>query len=83
VTLRLTAAGARLHARAVQRTAPVFARFAERVEGEDVAAACAVLAASLQGTELAEVVSRRLADTTDTTTQPLAPPASPQRVGQV
>jgi MarR family transcriptional regulator, organic hydroperoxide resistance regulator len=75
VTLRLTAAGARLHARAVQRTAPVFARFAERVEGEDVAAACAVLAASLQGTELAEVVSRRLAGTAGTTAS--GPPASP------
>jgi MarR family transcriptional regulator, organic hydroperoxide resistance regulator len=81
VTLRLTAAGARLHAQAVQRTAPVFARFAERLEGQDVAAACTALAASLQGTDLAEVVSRRLTDTTDTTTQPLAPPAPPQRAG--
>jgi MarR family transcriptional regulator, organic hydroperoxide resistance regulator len=83
VTLRLTAAGARRHAQAVQRTTPVFARLAERLEGQDVEAACAALAASLQGTDLAEVVSRRLADTTVTTTQPLAPPASPQRVGQV
>jgi DNA-binding MarR family transcriptional regulator len=84
VTLRLTAAGARLHAQAVQRTAPVFARLAEQLQGQDVAAACAALAASLQGTDLAEVVSRRLADTTDTTTtQLLAPPASPQRAGQV
>jgi MarR family transcriptional regulator, organic hydroperoxide resistance regulator len=83
VTLRLTAAGARLHAQAVQRTTPVFARLAERLEDQDVAAACAALAASLQGTDLAEVVSRRLADTTDTTTQPLALPASSQRVGQV
>jgi DNA-binding MarR family transcriptional regulator len=84
VTLGLTAAGARLHAQAVQRTTPVFARLAQRLEGQDVAAACAALAASLQGTELAEVVGRRLADTTDTTTiQLLAPPASPQRAGQV
>jgi DNA-binding MarR family transcriptional regulator len=67
VTLRLTAAGARLHAQAVQRTAPVLARFAERVEGEDVAAACAVLAASLHGTNLAEVVNRRLVGIADTT----------------
>jgi DNA-binding MarR family transcriptional regulator len=67
VTLRLTAAGARLHAQAVQRTTPVLARFAERVEGEDVAAACAVLAASLHGTDLAEVVNRRLAGIADTT----------------
>jgi hypothetical protein len=36
---------------------------AERVDGEDVAAACAVLA-SLGGTDLAEVVSRRLAAAT-------------------
>jgi DNA-binding MarR family transcriptional regulator len=82
VTLRLTTAGARIHAQAVQRTAPVFARLTERLEGQDVAAACTALAASLRGTDLAEVVSRRLADTTDTTTQPLAPPAPPQRAGQ-
>jgi len=51
----------------------VFARFAERLEGEDVAAACAALAAYLHGTELAEVVSRRQADTADTTTiRPIA-----------
>lgn len=78
VTLRLTPAGARLHAQAVQRTAPVFARFAERLEGEDAAAACAALAALLDGTDLAEVVSRRLADPADTTTnrRPASPPAA-------
>jgi MarR family transcriptional regulator, organic hydroperoxide resistance regulator len=83
VTLRLTAAGARLHAQAVQRTAPVFARFAERLEGQDVAAACTALAASLQGTDLAEVVSRRLAHITDTTTQPsgTASPTTEGRTG--
>jgi MarR family transcriptional regulator, organic hydroperoxide resistance regulator len=75
VTLRLTAAGAQLHAQAIQRTAPVFARLTERLEGQDVAAACAVLAASLQGTDLAEVVSRRLADTADAAT--IRPSASP------
>jgi hypothetical protein len=64
VTLRLTAAGARLHAQAVHRNAPVFARLAERLQGEDVAAACATLAASLHGTDLAEVVGRRLTDGT-------------------
>jgi MarR family transcriptional regulator, organic hydroperoxide resistance regulator len=77
VTLRLTAAGARLHAQAVQRTAPVFARLAERLQGEDVAAACAALAAILQGTELAEVVSRRLTDMSDTTTTTIRPTATP------
>jgi DNA-binding MarR family transcriptional regulator len=75
VTLRLTAAGAQLHAQAVQRTAPVFARLAERLQGQDIAAACAALAACLQGTDLAEVVGRRLADTAGTTTpRPSAPP---------
>jgi hypothetical protein len=71
-------AGARLHAQAVQRTAPVFARFAERLEGEDVPAACAALAALLEGTDLAGVVSRRLADPADTTTirRPAPPPAA-------
>jgi MarR family transcriptional regulator, organic hydroperoxide resistance regulator len=77
VTLQLTAAGARIQAQAVERTAPVFARLAERLHGEDVAAACAVLAAFLHGTDLAEVVSRRLADPADQTTigRP-APPAA-------
>jgi len=79
VTLQLTAAGARLHAQAVQRTAPVFARLAERLHGEDVAAACAALAASLRGTDLAEVVSRRLTDPADTTPSagPPPPPVAP------
>jgi MarR family transcriptional regulator, organic hydroperoxide resistance regulator len=78
VTLQLTPAGARLHEQAVQRTAPVLVRFAERVDGEDVAAACAVLAASLRGTDLAEVVNRRLAGTADTTAsgRPASPPAA-------
>jgi DNA-binding MarR family transcriptional regulator len=75
VTLRLTAAGAQLHAQAIQRTAPVFARLTERLEGQDIAAACAVLASSLQGTDLAKVVSRRLADTADAAT--IRPSASP------
>jgi MarR family transcriptional regulator, organic hydroperoxide resistance regulator len=60
VTLRLTDSGAMLHAQAIQRTAPVFDRFAERLGGEDVAATCAALAAFLDDTELAEVVKRRL-----------------------
>jgi MarR family transcriptional regulator, organic hydroperoxide resistance regulator len=82
VTLRLTAAGARLQARAVQRTAPVFARLADRLHGEDVATACAVLATSLQGTELAEVVNRRLAHTGDTTTsrRPAPPPTAKESI---
>ena len=74
VTLRLTAAGARLHAQAVERTGPVFERLGQRLEGQDLAAACAVLAACLEGTDLAEVVSRRLADTT--TTRPTTPPTT-------
>ena len=76
VTLRLTAAGARLHAQAVERTGPVFERLGQRLEGQDLAAACAALAACLKGTDLAEKVSRRLADTADaTTTRPTTPPA--------
>lgn len=41
-----------------------------------------MLAASLRGTELAEVVSRRLADTVDTTTtgRPATPPATTTRL---
>jgi MarR family transcriptional regulator, organic hydroperoxide resistance regulator len=78
VTLRLTAGGEQLHAQAVQRTTPVLAQVAERVDGEDVAAACAVLAASLRGTDLAEVVRRRLAasSTTVTIRPTTAPPTA-------
>jgi MarR family transcriptional regulator, organic hydroperoxide resistance regulator len=76
VTLRLTAAGALLHAQAVERIGPVFERLGQRLEGQDLAAACTALAACLEGTDLAEVVSRRLADTADTsTTRPTTPPA--------
>jgi hypothetical protein len=55
----------------------VFARLAERLEGEDVAAACAALAACLRDTELAEVVSRRVAAGADATSRrPARPPGT-------
>jgi hypothetical protein len=51
------------------------------VEGEDVAAACAVLAAFLHGTDLAEVVDRRLAGIADTTAGGRTAPPSAAAVG--
>jgi len=60
VTLRLTPAGERLHVLAQERAAPIQANFAERLDGADVRAACAALAAYLDGSELADVIERRM-----------------------
>jgi MarR family transcriptional regulator, organic hydroperoxide resistance regulator len=62
VTLQLTSAGELMHQRAQKRARPIYARFAKQLEGTDVRAACAALTAYLEGSELAEVVSRRLGD---------------------
>lgn len=60
VTLRLTSAGARMHRAAQRRAAPIYAQFARRVSTADLRAACAALESYLEGSELAEVVERRL-----------------------
>jgi MarR family transcriptional regulator, organic hydroperoxide resistance regulator len=62
VTLELTPAGRRVHERAQERARPIYARFAKQLEGTDVTAAGAALAAYLEGSDLAEVVRRRLGD---------------------
>jgi DNA-binding MarR family transcriptional regulator len=60
VALRLTPAGERLHVLAQERAAPIRAHFASQLEGADVRAACSALAACLEGSELADVVERRM-----------------------
>ncbi len=70
VTLRLTPAGEQMHAQAAQRAATTYASFAERLEGADVTTACAVLAALLHGSDLADVVNRRLDAIDDTAKAP-------------
>jgi MarR family transcriptional regulator, organic hydroperoxide resistance regulator len=60
VTLRLTPAGRRLHEQAAERADAVSARYTTHLQGADVAAACDALAALLEGSDLAEVVQRRL-----------------------
>jgi DNA-binding MarR family transcriptional regulator len=62
VTLQLTPAGERMHQRAQERARPIYARSAQHLQGTDVRAACAALTAYLEGSELAEVVKRRLGD---------------------
>jgi MarR family transcriptional regulator, organic hydroperoxide resistance regulator len=62
VTLQLTPTGERIHQQAQQRAGPIYTDFAKRLEGKDVRATRAALAAYLEGSELAAVVRRRLAD---------------------
>jgi DNA-binding MarR family transcriptional regulator len=62
VTLRLTPAGQRKHEQAQRRTGPIYAQTAKQLEGTDVSAACTALTAYLEGSELAEVIGRRLGD---------------------
>jgi len=60
VTLELTAAGRRLHARAQRRTAPLMAALADRIDARDAEAAARALRTCLEGTELGTVVARRV-----------------------
>jgi hypothetical protein len=60
--LQLTPAGERIREQAQRRAGPIYAEFAKRLEGKEVRAACAALSAYLEGSELAAVVRRRLAE---------------------